>query len=749
MACHPLLSAPAAFVVNSCELATESSLDNGCAVRMMEYLEFLDRLQTALRPRASLEVSGELGACRRVSRTFSIAVAPDADLEPEPGFSQPWLMRSRETSDDVFGGHTAAPLAGRPLDFAVITGFRVFTQIVRELEQIEHWGHAATVVVIPGTLPANHWHASRTVHDGLGTGDVWRIVPFLEEHRPDMTCWLVDVGATGALVVTGLDPDHTGMAARAETLDRGFPRHGPAYERLVNRWLGSAEPIPPAEVLRALPLRPHSVGHVIHGDGWVDGPGGWVGVRDAPFGQLHIRLEEPIHGSHRARLTVTASGMAMLIFGLDYFDATGVPENARHRNVVIDVTHPGALLHGLDSLWFDADPARRVFELDWESSLEPGEALTSITIEPLDYAMEPTAPTPQMHIDVQRLDVQQIAWPRSGTRCAPERFPGRTMPPKRTDGKRDAVLFAWWLPATPEARYLGEYYLGLLRYHHADSKIFVGINHGSDPEWIGRLVHAGLDLEVAAVDPAVQMPSDVGGFLAALGAFARGDEAFDLVWFGHTKGASRPSFDDYSGSRHQHDRKIWSRRAEIDRHFADPTIGLFAHRYALHDPSPHVPWHGFGDLDSLERVYRETHAALGLWAWETVFVMRHEIVRRFCAAVGEEFFRLDPSTYGASPWWFEAAFPSIASMQGFEPAIELDTDGTGSPRDDILLYDDPRQTNRLAMEEVRRWRQEPFTFAPRALPRGYARDPIAAHDTLDDVLVSEPARVRDGVTKTP
>jgi hypothetical protein len=350
---------------------------------------------------------------------------------------------------------------------------------------------------------------------------------------------------------------------------------------------------------------------------------------------------------------------------------------------------------------------------------------------------------------VRRVELQQIAWPRPGTRFAPDRFPDHPLPPRRHDGRRDAVIFAWWLPATPEAHKVGEYYLGLLRYHHGDSKIFVGINHGSDPEWLGSLQDSGLDIEIAVVDPAVQMPSDVGGFLAALGAFARHREEFDLVWFGHTKGASRPYFEDYARVRYQHDRKIWSRRAEIDQHFSDPKIGLFAHRYALHDPSPHVPWHGFGDLDSLERVYRETHAALGLWAWETVFVMRHEIVRRFCAAVGEEFFRLDPRTYGASPWWFEAAFPSIASMQGFEPAIELDTDGAGSPRNDILLYDDPRQTNRLAMEELRRWRQHPFTFAPLAMPRGYTQDPIVVHDPPDDALGREPAPASHGVTEIP
>jgi cephalosporin hydroxylase len=172
----------------------------------MDYLEFLDRLHTALRPRAYLETGVEFGASLRLSRTHSIAVAADARLSPGTILDQPWLKLYRETSDAFFRGHSAsATLEGRPLDLAVIDGIHAFSQVVRELEQIERWGHADTVVVIHDVLPENPGQASRAFHDGMWTGDVWRIVPFLEEHRPDLTCWLVHVGATGALVVTGLD----------------------------------------------------------------------------------------------------------------------------------------------------------------------------------------------------------------------------------------------------------------------------------------------------------------------------------------------------------------------------------------------------------------------------------------------------------------------------------------------------------------------------------------------------------------
>jgi hypothetical protein len=82
------------------------------------------------------------------------------------------------------------------------------------------------------------------------------------------------------------------------------------------------------------------------------------------------------------------------------------------------------------------------------------------------------------------------------------------------------------------------------------------------------------------------------------------------------------------------------------------------------------------------------------------------------------FFRVDPVLYGADKWWFEGGFPSIAAMQGLEAYIDVDTDGPGSPRDDIAFYRDPKQGARHAMNELIRWRADPFAFQPRAIPKG-------------------------------
>jgi hypothetical protein len=261
----------------------------------------------------------------------------------------------------------------------------------------------------------------------------------------------------------------------------------------------------------------------------------------------------------------------------------------------------------------------------------------------------------------------------------------------------------------------------LLQYHFPDAKIFLGMNHGTAPEWEERLGASELDVETRRARPASGDYWDATGFLTALEAFRDDEEGFDLVWFVHTKGASKSAYEEYQRDRYQHDRDFWARREEISRAFADPKIGLYAAHYNLTPPYPFPgQTEGWtGELTALQRVYRDRFAPLGLCAFETFFTLRGEIVRRFCNRVAEGFFPTDPGQYGANKWFFEMAFPSVASMQGYEPYIARDVPGRDDPRDDLSLARDRKQNHRLAQAELERWRENPYTFQPRIIPWDY------------------------------
>jgi hypothetical protein len=65
------------------------------------------------------------------------------------------------------------------------------------------------VIVFDDILPRNVDEAARDRHTTAWTGDVYKIVPVLQRHRPDLTVIQVDTQPTGMAVVFGADAANT------------------------------------------------------------------------------------------------------------------------------------------------------------------------------------------------------------------------------------------------------------------------------------------------------------------------------------------------------------------------------------------------------------------------------------------------------------------------------------------------------------------------------------------------------------
>ncbi|MFN8660416.1 MAG: hypothetical protein U0075_00905 [Thermomicrobiales bacterium] len=460
---------------------------------------------------------------------------------------------------------------------------------------------------------------------------------------------------------------------------------------------------------------PHSVAHRLQATGWMTLPGAGVmvtrpGARDHA---LRIVVSEPVHHAFRMRLNLTARGMDVLHLRL----LSTVAGQARARDVWLDVARPGALHHDLERVGLYTQPVLHYVEMDLEGVLVPGETLHEITITPASSDREDVPVSTEMTIGVPRTELQQIPAVSRITRFVPDVYPGRQIPPRRPKGKRHAVVFAWFVP--PQMPELGEYYLGLLRYYHPEAKLFIGMNHGSEPTWEDRVRAAGLDVEVRWARPELGDYWDTTGFIAALEGLHNSQERFDLVWFGHTKGGSRDAFAEYDAVRYRLLRTFWARRVMIERVFEDAQVGIFAPHFAP------LPAGFYGDeLPALQRIYRGRFAPVGLHARETFFVMRGGIVRQFCEEAGPAIFSRPPGAYGAGRYFFEIGFPNIAAMQGYEPFIDPDVTGEGHPRDDGWLRDDPRQNHRLVSRQLSAWRDDAAGFvAPRLREIFAASDP--------------------------
>ena len=57
------------------------------------------------------------------------------------------------------------------------------------------------------------------------TGDVWQVVPMLQEFRPDLSITLIDAVPTGLVIVSNLDPTNNALSyAYDEITSKRFPR---------------------------------------------------------------------------------------------------------------------------------------------------------------------------------------------------------------------------------------------------------------------------------------------------------------------------------------------------------------------------------------------------------------------------------------------------------------------------------------------------------------------------------------------
>lgn len=191
------------------------------------YLRTLAGVHAAFRPRTYLEIGVADGATLELASCASVGVDPAFRIERDVRRDKPLCRLESMTSDAFFKAHDPAALLGGPVDLAFIDGFHRFDFVLRDFINTERSCRRASRVLIHDAVPRDA-HMTRPM-DQLGTnrptrypdhwtGDVWKIVPILRAHRPDLELVCLDAVPTGLVACARLDPTSRVLSDRYDAI---------------------------------------------------------------------------------------------------------------------------------------------------------------------------------------------------------------------------------------------------------------------------------------------------------------------------------------------------------------------------------------------------------------------------------------------------------------------------------------------------------------------------------------------------
>jgi hypothetical protein len=208
------------------------------------YRDFLGRIHEVLEPPTYLEIGVRNGDSLALARSPAIGIDPAYRLKVAPG---PGTKLFPVTSDDFF--ERAEPLMtfdGRRVGFSFIDGMHLSEFALRDFVNVERHADWTAAIVFDDILPRDVPEANRERTTHQWTGDVYKVLEVLEEHRPDLIVVRVATEPTGLGLVLGLDPDSRVLGERLDAITEGLVQPDP-------------QPVPAAVLERHGALDPDAV----------------------------------------------------------------------------------------------------------------------------------------------------------------------------------------------------------------------------------------------------------------------------------------------------------------------------------------------------------------------------------------------------------------------------------------------------------------------------------------------------------
>jgi hypothetical protein len=184
------------------------------------YYDVLRWLHEELKPASYLEIGVFRG------RSLSLAMPPTIALgiDPCPKVDHHWQTQTQVvpmTSSEFFSRHSLAEFFGADcFSLALVDGLHQFERAMDDIFNLEVYAQPDSVIALHDTIPLDERTASPTRRTDFYTGDVWKVVPFLKQFRPDLEIVTVRTGPSGLTLIRRLSTTRKKQQADTEALAR-------------------------------------------------------------------------------------------------------------------------------------------------------------------------------------------------------------------------------------------------------------------------------------------------------------------------------------------------------------------------------------------------------------------------------------------------------------------------------------------------------------------------------------------------
>jgi hypothetical protein len=179
-------------------------------------LEVLGWMHETLRPRVYVEIGVDWGESLRLARRPTIAVGIDPELRTERCRFDALTYLFSMTSAAFFRAHSSFA-AGFGLAF--VDGLHLFEAALEDFLALERHAGPETVIALHDTIPLDAETSARSRTTDFYTGDVWRMLPWLAENRPDLEVATVRTAPSGlTLIRRGQPRAHEWIANRRDAV---------------------------------------------------------------------------------------------------------------------------------------------------------------------------------------------------------------------------------------------------------------------------------------------------------------------------------------------------------------------------------------------------------------------------------------------------------------------------------------------------------------------------------------------------